>query len=102
MKVGALSGHLTENRIGSPALLKLDAQGYKPEALRGCAALLRRFAFAYCECSFVGLREAQSPADEVIACICETSFNLRDVHNTNYDAKVPPYRLISSSRGENS
>lgn len=51
----------------TPALLKLDVQGFELQALAGCEDLLTHFAWVYVECSFVELYAGQSFADEVIA-----------------------------------
>lgn len=87
VKVGPLADFLTEDQIKSPALLKLDVQGYELEALRGCDSLLGRFAHVYCECSFVELYEGQALADEVIAWLRERGFKLQGIYNTHYDRK---------------
>ena len=71
--------------IMTPALLKLDVQGYELEALRGCEDLLGQFACVYAECSFVELYAGQALADEVIAWLRERGFKLRGVHNMEYD-----------------
>jgi FkbM family methyltransferase len=53
IRVGRLTEFITANEISSPALLKLDVQGFEIAALQGCEGLLDRFAWVYCECSFV-------------------------------------------------
>jgi FkbM family methyltransferase len=72
--------------IHSPALLKLDVQGFELEALRGCEDLLDRFCYVYAECSFVELYAGQAMADEVIAWLRERGFKLCGVHNVEYDS----------------
>lgn len=86
VRVGPLDEFLVADHIASPALLKLDVQGYELEALKGCAALLERFAYVYVECSFAELYAGQALADEVIAWLRERGFRLRGVHNMSYDS----------------
>jgi FkbM family methyltransferase len=71
--------------IQSPALLKLDVQGFELEALRGCEDMLGYFAYVYVECSFVELYAGQALADEVIAWLRERGFKFCGMHNMDYD-----------------
>ena len=73
------------DHIESPALLKLDVQGFELQALRGCEDLLDRLDWIYVECSFVELYAGQALADEVIAWLRERGFALHGVHNMAYD-----------------
>ena len=41
--------------IFSPALLKIDVQGFELEVLKGCCSMLDRFCWIYVECSFIEL-----------------------------------------------
>jgi len=83
--VGRLSDFVSANEIISPAMLKLDVQGFELEALRGCEDLLTNFTFVYVECSFMELYQSQALADEIIAWLRGQSFRLRGVHNVCYD-----------------
>ena len=85
IKVGRLEEFVSAEEIEPPALLKLDVQGYELEALRGCESLLPRFAWVYCECSFVELYAGQALADEVIAWLRERGFILNGVYNMAHD-----------------
>ena len=85
VRVASLREFISAADIQSPALLKLDVQGYELEALRGCEDLLDQFAYVYAECSFVELYGGQALADEVVAWLRERGFGLRGVHNTEYD-----------------
>jgi FkbM family methyltransferase len=85
VKIAPLSDFLAVEDIQSPALLKLDVQGYELETLKGCEALLQYFTYVYCECSFMELYAGQALADEVIAWLRERSFRLRGVYNMTYD-----------------
>ncbi|MGA7966535.1 MAG: FkbM family methyltransferase, partial [Gammaproteobacteria bacterium] len=70
--------------IASPALLKLDVQGFELPTLQGCEDLLSRFAWVYVECSFIELYEGQALADEVITWLRERGFALSGVYNMSY------------------
>lgn len=85
IQVAPLSQFLAPKDIESPALLKLDVQGYELEALKGCEGLLDRFAYVYVECSFMELYKGQALADEVITWLHERSFQLRGCYNMAYD-----------------
>jgi len=85
VRVGPLHDFVSEDRIESPALLKLDVQGFELQALQGCESLLQRFAYVYAECSFVELYGGQALADEVIAWLRQRGFRLRGVYNMTYD-----------------
>jgi len=83
--VAPLNAILTKQDILSPAMLKLDVQGYELQALRGCKSLLGCFRYIYCECSFVELYEGQALADEVITFLSNYNFRLCGVYNLYYD-----------------
>ena len=85
--VGRLADFVSAEEIVSPAMLKLDVQGFELEALRGCEVLLDRFQYIYAECSFVELYTGQTLADKVILWLSERNFRLRGVYNMFYDKK---------------
>lgn len=85
IKVGRLADFVSAQEIISPAMLKLDVQGYELEALRGCDDLLDRFMYVYAECSFVELYNGQALAHEVIAWLRERGFQLSGVYHVGYD-----------------
>ena len=85
VRVGRLREFLRDEEIISPALLKLDVQGFELEALKGCDDLLHRFTWVYVECSFVELYEGQALADDVIAWLQERAFALTGIYHMNYD-----------------
>lgn len=87
VRVARLDDHLAPAAIDSPALLKLDVQGFELETLRGCEQLLRHFAWVYAECSFVELYAGQALADAVIAWLRERGLMLRGVYNMAYDRR---------------
>ena len=84
VKVAPLQSIISENDIESPALLKLDVQGFELEALKGCDDLLLQFDWIYCECSFVELYSGQSMAADVIDWLFKKGFRLKGVYNTSY------------------
>ncbi|MDD5036826.1 MAG: FkbM family methyltransferase [Methylococcaceae bacterium] len=83
--VGPLANYVPAEAIESPALLKLDVQGFELQALQGCEDLLYRFTHVYVECSFVELYAGQAFADEVISWLRERGFVLQGVYNLAYD-----------------
>lgn len=85
IRVGRLSDFVPAEDIKTPALLKLDVQGFELEALRGCEDLLQRFGHVYVECSFMELYIGQVLAHEVIAWLAERGFVLGGVYNMSYD-----------------
>ncbi len=70
--------------IAAPALLKIDVQGYELQVLQGCRELLRQFAFAYVECSFVPFYVGQALATNVINLLADENFNLNGIYNLCY------------------
>lgn len=76
-----------EKEIVSPALLKLDVQGFELDALRGCESLLSRFDWIYCECSFVELYVGQKLAADVIDWLSVKGFRVAGIYNPAYDNK---------------
>lgn len=85
VQMAPLSEYLTAGEVETPALLKLDVQGYELEALKGCEALLDYFDYVYVECSFVELYAGQALADEVVAWLRERDLLLNGVYNLTYD-----------------
>lgn len=85
VKAAPLRDFLAKEDIQSPALLKLDVQGYELEALKGCEGLLEHFTYVYCECSFMELYAGQALTDEVIAWLRERGFRLEGIYNMAYD-----------------
>lgn len=84
IRLETLPNVLTPEDIASPALLKLDVQGFELETLKGCSELLDRFSHLYVECSFTELYCNQPLGDEVIAYLRDRGFALRGVYNVFY------------------
>jgi len=87
INVTPLEEILSEEKIITPALLKLDVQGFELLALKGCSTLLHKFHNVYVECSFVELYAGQSFADEVISFLSGQKFRLVGVYNMCYDKR---------------
>ncbi len=87
IRVGRLHDFIGDEDIVTPALLKLDVQGYELSALQGCEDLLPHFAWIYVECSFIELYLGQALADEVVAWLRERGFPLTGVYNMTYDTR---------------
>ena len=85
--VAQLDCFLTMEDINSPALLKLDVQGFELDALRGCESLLSSFDLIYCECSFVELYSGQKMPSDIIAWLYKRGFTLTGAYNMSYDNK---------------
>jgi FkbM family methyltransferase len=83
--VGPLEEFVTADDLPTPAMLKLDVQGFELEALRGCESLLNYFEWVYCECSFVELYSGQKLAWEVIEWLFARDFCLMGMFNPAYD-----------------
>jgi len=87
VSVAPLDIFLSKADIKSPALLKLDVQGFELDALMGCESLIASFDQIYCECSFVELYSGQKMAPDIIAWLYKRGFILRGVYNMSYDDK---------------
>ena len=86
VRVAPLETFVEPQTIMTPALLKLDVQGFEYEALCGCESMLKEFDFVYCECSFVELYAGQKLAANVIDWLSMRGFCLKGVFNPAYDA----------------
>ncbi|KAF3981585.1 MAG: FkbM family methyltransferase [Methylococcales symbiont of Hymedesmia sp. n. MRB-2018] len=85
IQVMPLDEFFSKNTIISPALLKIDVQGFELSTLQGCSSLLYRFEYIYVECSFIELYKGQSFADEVITFLSNYKFKLLGVYNMYYN-----------------
>lgn len=85
IRVATLDSVLSGQDIRSPALLKLDVQGYELQALQGCLPLLASFKYIYCECSFIELYEGQVLADQVVQFLSSHKFRFIGAYNMCYD-----------------
>ena len=85
VRTAPLGSFVSEDDIRTPAMLKLDVQGFELEALRGCESLLPLFDWVYCECSFVELYEGQALAGEVIDWLALRGYMNAGVFNPTLD-----------------
>lgn len=85
VRVAPLHDFLRADDVASPALLKLDVQGFELEALLGCESFLSGFDWIYCECSFVELYTGQKLAADVIDWLANRSYRLKGMYNPAYD-----------------
>ncbi|MBT8587060.1 FkbM family methyltransferase [Polynucleobacter paneuropaeus] len=90
VEVRPLTSLLKKEGIPSPALIKLDVQGFEMEALKGCENLLECFEYIYCECSFIELYSGQKLAHEIIQWLHVRNFIFIGIFNTNYDISGQP------------
>lgn len=82
-RVVPLEDRLSRDDISSPALLKIDVQGYELQVLRGCKTLLDRFDYVFAELSFVELYAGQALAPEVIGWLDENGFVLSGCYSSS-------------------
>lgn len=87
VRVGRLADFVHAGEVTSPALLKLDVQGYELEVLKGCEDLLERFSYVYAEGSFVELYSGQVLADQLIAWLRLREFRLAGVYGVVFDGQ---------------
>jgi FkbM family methyltransferase len=85
VRVAPLDEFISAADLQSPAMLKLDVQGFEFDALRGCESLLGHFEWIYCECSFVELYSNQKLASEIIDWLSARDFHLMGMFNPAYN-----------------
>lgn len=85
VRVATLDEFISTDDLQSPAMLKLDVQGFELDALRGCESLLRHFDRVYCECSFVEFYSGQKLAGEVVDWLSDRGFFLIGKFNPTFD-----------------
>lgn len=90
IKLRRLASSLSGDRIESPALLKIDVQGFELAVLTGCEEMLGRFDTLYVETSYVELYEGQALAGDVIEFLRDRGFALAGVFNQHVDESRGP------------
>lgn len=85
VQVARLTSFIAEDEVRSPALLKLDVQGFELEALRGSEELVGQFDDILVECSFLELYVGQALVDEVICFLKGRGFGLVNAYSMEYD-----------------
>lgn len=71
----------------SPALLKIDVQGFELDVLKGAQRTLGAIDTVFVECSFVELYSGQPLIGEIVAFLAERGFTLTGVFGVSYDAR---------------
>jgi FkbM family methyltransferase len=84
VSVATLDAVMSTAEILSPALLKLDVQGYELFALQGCEKMLPLFAFIYLEISFAEFYSGQASASDLFSYLIAREFHLSGVYNVVY------------------
>jgi FkbM family methyltransferase len=86
VKVNTVDEYCDEHRIDSIDVLKLDAQGFDLEVIKGAKRLLsdRRVHFIYMEIIFSQLYEGQPRADEILRFLADRGFVLVGIYNFAY------------------
>lgn len=87
IQIEPLSACIRTDDLKSPALLKIDVQGYELSVLRGCVPLLSRFTHIYAECSFVELYQGQPLVTEIIDFLRPHNFVLAGAYSVQYDSQ---------------
>jgi FkbM family methyltransferase len=87
VRVATLAELVDAAELTSPAMLKLDVQGYELNTLKGCEPLLRHFDWIYCECSYVEFYAGQELAGEIIAWLLARGFVLQESCNAALDPR---------------
>jgi hypothetical protein len=98
VRVLHLSDVISDHDIISPALLKIDVQGYEKQVLQGCEPPLQNFDWIFVELSFVELYKGQALAPSILAWLAERGFlYLAFIRTLSHSMRVAWYRLISHS-----
>lgn len=90
IEAGPLDAFLGAGEIASPALLKIDVQGFELEALRASLPLLPAFDHVYTEVSFEALYAGQALAGEVAAFLAAHGFVEAGRFNVSRDTEGRP------------
>lgn len=101
IQVCKLEEMITKSQIESPALLKIDVQGYESQTIEGCLSLLPFISFIFIECSFIPLYSGQALAHEIISMLTKNSFILRGVYNVTEDKFGQPIQADFFFSGTN-
>ena len=90
VEAGPLDAFLGPDEIASPALLKLDVQGFELEVLRASLPLLPTFDHVYAEASFEPLYAGQALVGEVAAFLAARGFVEAGCFNVSRDTDGSP------------
>jgi FkbM family methyltransferase len=81
VEAGPLDTFISRDAIRSPALLKIDVQGFEGEVVTAARGLAEFFDWIYVECSFAELYTGQSLAPDIIRDLEKLGFELAGVYN---------------------
>ena len=87
VRVMTLVEALAPSDLVSPALLKIDVQGFELQVLEGCREVLDSFDHICAEGSFVEFYAGQVQAPELIAWLAQRGFELETQYNAIADAQ---------------
>jgi FkbM family methyltransferase len=93
IRTGRLDTYLSPDDIRSPALLKIDVQGYEADVLRACESRLGLFDSVYVECSFVELYAGQALAPAINDWLRARGFRLKGRFN---EATAPGIGIVQA------
>ncbi len=85
VNVSKLNTYIQAPDISSPALLKIDVQGFELEALMGAEDLLDKFEYIYCECSYLALYKDQPLVNDIIIFLSKNDFILSGIYNSQIE-----------------
>lgn len=85
-----LASVLRVDQIVSPALLKIDVQGFELDVLHGCDELLSCFETLYVEASYIELYKGQALVGEILDFLRQRGFDIRGVFNQHLDNRRGP------------
>ena len=88
--VSPLEEALFPQQILTPALLKIDVQGFELQVLKGGKSLLGCFDYLLVECSYITLYNGQALAGEVLRYLDEVGFVLVQRYNLLCDESGEP------------
>jgi FkbM family methyltransferase len=88
--VAPLTKFIRIDELRTPALLKIDVQGFELEVLKGCKPLLNAFECIYIECSYSELYAGQALIGEIINYLADRKFRLAGVYNQANDPQGRP------------
>jgi FkbM family methyltransferase len=88
--VETLDQTISEADLVTPALLKMDVQGYELHCLEGCSELLPYFQNLYLECAFQELYTGQALASQLIQWVYGQGFDLTGIYHLSHDRLGQP------------
>lgn len=90
VEVVTLDALLRDEDIPSPALLKLDLEGFSLEALKGATECIRRFDHVLVEVEYLPLYEHEPTLEEHVSFLSQHGFRLKTMLYTHYTREGIP------------